>query len=56
MTPVEALQAATVCGPELLGLSDQIGSLEPGKFADVVAIDGDPLADIKNMEKVAFVN
>jgi len=55
MTPVEALQAATVRGSELLGLSDQIGSLEVGKFADIVAIDGDPLADMKNMENVVFV-
>ncbi len=55
MTPVEALQAATVRGAELLGLSDQIGSLEAGKLADIVALDGDPLTDIKNMEKVAFV-
>ena len=55
MKPVEALQAATVNGAELLGLSDQIGSVEAGKYADVIAINGDPLADIKNMENVVFV-
>ena len=55
MKPVEALQAATVNAAELLGLSDQIGSIEPGKFADVIAVSGDPLADITKMENVVFV-
>ena len=55
MKPVEALQAATVNAAELLGLSDQIGSIEAGKYADVVAVIGDPLAEIKNMENVVFV-
>jgi len=55
MKPAEALQAATVNAAELLGLSEQIGALEPGKFADVMAVSGDPLADIRNMEKVVFV-
>jgi imidazolonepropionase-like amidohydrolase len=55
MKPVEALQAATVNAAELLGLSDQIGSIEAGKYADVVAVMGDPLAEIKNMENVVFV-
>jgi imidazolonepropionase-like amidohydrolase len=55
MKPAEALQAATVNAAELLGLSDQIGGLEAGKFADVIAVSGDPLVDIANMEKVVFV-
>ena len=55
MKPAEALQAATVNAAELLGLSDEIGSLEAGKFADIIAVSGDPLADIMNMEKVSFV-
>ncbi|MGH9545343.1 MAG: amidohydrolase family protein [Terriglobales bacterium] len=55
MTPIEALRAATMNGAELLGKSDDIGTLEPGKFADIVAVDGDPLADITVMEKVVFV-
>ena len=55
MTPIDALRAATVNGAELLGRSDEIGTLEPGKFADIVAVDGDPLADITVMEKVVFV-
>ena len=55
MKPVEALQAATVKAAELLGASDQIGTLEAGKFADVVAVSGDPLTDIANMRRVVFV-
>ncbi len=55
MKPVEALQAATVNGAELLGLSDRIGVVEAGKYADVIAVNGDPLADIQNMENVVFV-
>jgi imidazolonepropionase-like amidohydrolase len=55
MTPIEALRAATMNGAELLGLSSHIGSVEPGKYADVIAISGDPLADIKTMKNVVFV-
>jgi len=55
MTPIDALRAATVNGAELLGRSAEIGTLEPGKFADIVAVEGDPLADITVMEKVVFV-
>jgi len=55
MTPIEALRAATVNGAELIGKSKDIGTIETGKFADMVAVDGDPLADITVMEKVVFV-
>jgi imidazolonepropionase-like amidohydrolase len=55
MKPIEALRAATVNGADLLGLSDQIGTLEPGKAADIVALEGDPLADIAAVEHVTFV-
>jgi imidazolonepropionase-like amidohydrolase len=55
MTPIEALRAATVNGAELTGRLKDIGTLEPGKFADIVAVDGDPLSDISVMEKVVFV-
>jgi imidazolonepropionase-like amidohydrolase len=55
MTPLEALQAATIRGAELLNWSDRIGTIEPGKFADIIAVDGDPTQDIKAIEKVVFV-
>lgn len=55
MTPLDALRAATINGAELTGRASDIGSIEAGKFADIVAVDGDPLADITVMEKVVFV-
>ena len=55
MTPEQALRSATVVGAELLGWSDRLGSVETGKFADLVAVQGDPLADIKRLEQVRFV-
>jgi len=55
MKPIEALQAATVNAAQMLGLSEQIGSITAGKFADIVAVKGDPTADIANMRNVVFV-
>ena len=55
MTPIAALKAATSVDAELLGLSKSIGSLEPGKLADLVALPGDPLADITATARVVFV-
>jgi imidazolonepropionase-like amidohydrolase len=54
-SPMEALQAATCRGAELIGLPDQIGTVEPGKQADLVAIEGDVLADVMDVEKVQTV-
>ncbi len=51
----EILRAATVNGAELVGWVDRIGALEAGKFADVVALDGDPLADVRELQKIRFV-
>ena len=55
MTPVAALQAATVVNSQMMGWQDQIGSLEKGKYADIVAVSGDPLQDITEMQRVKFV-
>ncbi|MBF9143491.1 amidohydrolase family protein [Hymenobacter properus] len=55
MAPLDIIRAATVNGAELLGLKDKIGALEPGMAADLIAVDGDPLADITALEKVRFV-
>ena len=55
MKPVDALRAATMNDAQLFGLADKLGSLEPGKLADVIAVPGDPLSDIRVTEKVLFV-
>ncbi len=55
MTPMQAIRTATVTASELLGWSDRIGTVEPGKFADVVAVSGDPLKDITELQRVRFV-
>jgi imidazolonepropionase-like amidohydrolase len=55
MTPAQALRSATSSAAELLGMQDKVGSIEPGKLADIVAVPGDPLADVSVMEKVDFV-
>ena len=55
MTPMHAIQAATSNAADLLGHSDLIGSIKPGKSADMVAVSGDPLKDIKLLENVEFV-
>jgi imidazolonepropionase-like amidohydrolase len=55
MSPIAALKAATSADAELLGLAKSIGTLEPGKLADIVAVPGDPIADISTTEHVVFV-
>jgi imidazolonepropionase-like amidohydrolase len=55
MTPRQAIHAGTLLAAELLDWQDRIGSLEPGKLADIIAVDGDPLADISALERVVFV-
>ena len=55
MTPIAALKAATSVDAQLLGLAKSIGTLEPGKIADLVAVPGDPLADIAVTRRVVFV-
>lgn len=55
LSPLGALQAATLNAATLLGKENEVGTLEPGHYADVIAVQGDPLADITVMEHVAFV-
>ena len=55
MSPLDALRAATLNSADLLGLSDRIGAIEAGKVADIIAVDGDPLKDVKDLQHVRFV-
>jgi imidazolonepropionase-like amidohydrolase len=55
LSPLEAIRAATVNAADLLGWSDRVGSIEPGKFADLIAVEGDPLADAAALREVRFV-
>ena len=55
MKPIDAIRSATVRGSELLRMESQIGTIEPGKFADVIAVEGNPLDDIAVLAQVAFV-
>jgi imidazolonepropionase-like amidohydrolase len=55
MTPMQAIQAATSRAAELLGMSGQVGVIAPGAHADVIAVQGDPLQDVRALERVSFV-
>jgi len=55
MPPLEIIRAVTTSAAQMLGWQDRIGSLEPGKLADLVAVAGDPLSDITELERVRFV-
>lgn len=55
MTPLQVLRSATIVNAQMMGWDAKIGSIEPGKFADFVAVCGDPLADITELERVKFV-
>ena len=55
MTNLQAIQSSLINGADLLGWSDKIGTIEPGKWADIIAVDGDPLSDIKVLQHVRFV-
>jgi imidazolonepropionase-like amidohydrolase len=55
LTPLQAIQAATVNAADLLGWAGKVGSLDPGAWADIVAVDGNPLQDVTTLERVKFV-
>ena len=55
MTPAAAIKAATVNAADLLGLANEIGTIEPGKSADIIAVAGDPLQDVRVLKSVTFV-
>ncbi|PQA87972.1 metal-dependent hydrolase family protein [Hyphococcus luteus] len=55
LTPMEAIRTATLAGADNLGKSDVLGSIAPGKYGDLVAVDGDPLTDITELEDIDFV-
>ncbi len=55
MKPLDAIQSATISAADLLGMSDKLGAIETGHYADLIAVSGDPLADVKTLETVKFV-
>jgi imidazolonepropionase-like amidohydrolase len=55
MTPAQAIQTATTVASEMMGWQERVGSIDKGKFADIVAVSGDPLKDITELERVGFV-
>jgi imidazolonepropionase-like amidohydrolase len=55
MKPIDALRSSALADAELLGMADKIGTLEPGKLADVIAVPGDPVENIRQTEHVFFV-
>ena len=55
LSPMQAIQSATVNAADLIGWTDRVGSLEPGKFADLIAVQGDPTTDVTVLEHVQFV-
>jgi imidazolonepropionase-like amidohydrolase len=55
MSPMQAIQSATIAAADLLERSNDLGAIEPGKFADIIAVTGDPLRDITELERVRFV-
>src|SRR6266545_2380439 len=55
LTPMQAIQTATINAADLLGWNDKVGVIAPGAFADIIAVDGDPLKDVTELERVKFV-
>ena len=55
MSPASAIQSGTMINAEAMGWQDKIGSIDAGKYADLIAVSGDPLADITELQRVKFV-
>jgi imidazolonepropionase-like amidohydrolase len=55
MPALDIIRAVTSNAAEMLGWQDRVGAVEPGKFADLIAVDGDPIADVNQLEHVRFV-
>ena len=55
MKPIDAIQAATINSADAMGWSAKVGALETGHYADIIAVNGDPLADVRTLESVKFV-
>ena len=55
MSPARAIQAGTLVNAAIMGWQDRIGAIEQGKYADLIAVSGDPLADIAELQRVRFV-
>jgi imidazolonepropionase-like amidohydrolase len=55
MTPIQAIRSATVSASQLLGWTDKVGTIEAGRYADIIAVDGDPLKDVTTLERVQWV-
>jgi imidazolonepropionase-like amidohydrolase len=55
MPPLDVIRSITTNAAEMLGWKDRVGAIDPGKFADLVAVAGDPIADISELERVRFV-
>jgi imidazolonepropionase-like amidohydrolase len=55
MTPMQSIQSATISAADLMGWQGKVGSVSPGKLADIIAVSGDPLKDVGVLENVAFV-
>jgi imidazolonepropionase-like amidohydrolase len=55
MSPAQAIRAATFNAADLIGRSQDVGTIEPGKYADIIAVESDPMADVRVLEHVSFV-
>ena len=55
MSPMQAIQSATSVAARYLGWADRVGSVQPGRYGDLIAVEGDPLGDVRRLEDVAVV-